>query len=76
MKSVVTILGAIITIFFAVLWWCNIVSEPLYTIVSGVATLIGHLLTPECKSSKDITQTHSGVGDNVGGDKVTNNYDN
>lgn len=75
MKKAILIIEAIITLILAFLWWNNTISEPLFTIVLAVVTLITYILFPNTDSTKNITQKHSGTGDNVVGNKTTNYYD-
>jgi hypothetical protein len=73
MKNVILIIGAIITLTLAILWYMNIINEPLFAIGTAVLTLISCLVIPKLKEGSRINQRHSGIGDNVVGDKIITN---
>lgn len=73
MKKVILILGSIVTLILAVLWYYGKVNEPIVAIGTGILTVIGYVLVPDesSKSTKTvIKQKHSGSGDNVAGNKI------
>ncbi len=70
MKNAILIVGAIITLVLAILWYMDIISEPLFAIGTAVLTLITYLVIPTKRDKSNINQRHSGKGDNVGGDKI------
>lgn len=76
MKNVILIIGALTTLVLAVLWYYNVVSEPIVSIGTGILTVLGYILIPDKKKSKIVVkQQHTGYGDNVLGNKtITNNY--
>ena len=70
MKKAILIIGATVTLILAVLWYFDIVSEPLVAIGTGVLTVVGYIFAPANNAKKTtIKQKHSGEGDNVAGDK-------
>jgi hypothetical protein len=74
MKKVILIIGAIATLVLAILWYFNKVSEPLFSVGTGVLTVLGYIFVPdEKKHNTKIKQKHSGTGDNVAGNKTINN---
>lgn len=77
MKKIIGIVGSIITLILAFLWWNDIISEPFFAIGSAGVALIVLILMPNSNtdSTGDITQKHSGTGDNVAGNKTTNYCD-
>lgn len=77
MKNKVLLLGSIASIILAILWYLEKITEPTFAIFAGIITLIGFILAPEDsnKSAKTANkQNHSGSGDNVLGNKTTNNH--
>lgn len=72
MKKIILIIGTIITLILAILWYLDFISEPVVTIGSGILTLLGYFFIPEKneKVKKTINQKHSGPGDNIAGDKI------
>ena len=71
MKKAILIIGAIVTLTLAILWYFDIVSEPLVAIGTGVLTVVGYIFVPANNANKTtITQKHYGEGDNVSGDKI------
>lgn len=76
--SFILVIGSIITIFLIILWYYNLIGEPIAALGGAVLTLIGFLLSNDSKSSlelkdkksNNIVQSHYGKGDNVGGDKI------
>ncbi len=75
MKKIILIIGSIFTLLLTVLWYFNIVSEPLVAIGTAILTAIGYILIPDEKQGDKTTinQKHTGQGDNVVGKKVVNN---
>lgn len=75
MKNIILIIGALSTLVLAVLWYLKIVSEPIVSISSGILTLIGYILIPNDKQNikPEIKQELVGKGDNIAGNKATNN---
>jgi len=75
MKNYVLVIGGLITVALTILWYCNIITEPVTAIASALLTTLAYLFTANndsAKKNKKIIQTHSGIGDNVGGDKIVN----
>jgi hypothetical protein len=73
MKKIILIVGSVITLILAILWYKNIISEPLVAVGSGILTLLTLIFVPDNddKSIKTkITQKHYGKGDNVAGNKI------
>lgn len=74
MKKIVLMIGSIITLSLAVLWYIGKISEPLVTVGTGVVTLISYVILPSENNNKPekkiIKQKHYGKGDNVGGNKI------
>ena len=74
MKNSILIIGALSTLVLAILWYFQVVSEPLVSIGTGILTVISYMLIPEEKKNKTvIKQQHTGQGDNVLGNKTINN---
>lgn len=75
MKNIILIIGSLSTLILAILWYLQIVSEPIVSVGTGVLTFIGYLLIPSEKENNKsvIKQEHKGKGDNIIGDKTTNN---
>lgn len=76
MKKIILIIGSLITIILAILWYIQIISEPIVSIGTGILTLIGYIIIPnqEQKSEPAIKQEHKGQGDNVVDNKTTNYF--
>jgi hypothetical protein len=77
MKNKVLVLGSIATIILALLWYLEKITEPSFALGAGIITLIGYILAPEDsnKNAKTVNkQNHSGLGDNVLGNKTINNH--
>lgn len=73
MKKNILIFGSLVTIGLTVLWYLNIITEPVAAIGAAVLTFLGYLFAGnDNDKTKKIKQTHSGSGDNVGGDKIIN----
>lgn len=71
MKKSILIIGSILTLGLAILWYFNIISEPLVAIGSGILTLATYIFATDDKQfTKKINQKHSGKGDNVAGNKI------
>jgi hypothetical protein len=73
MKKIILILGGLITLTLAVLWYTDIISEPLFAVGTGIITLLSLIFIPENENKTGktkITQNHSGKGDNVAGNKI------
>jgi hypothetical protein len=64
MKTIVLITSGLTAIIFAILWYFDIVSEPVYTIVSAIVAFVT-LLFPSEKQKKETK-----VNEFVGRDKV------
>lgn len=75
MKNTILVIGALSTLVLAILWYFQVVSEPLVSIGTGILTVIGYMLIPneEKKNNTVIMQQHTGQGDNVLGNKTINN---
>jgi len=77
----ILIIGSIITIILILLWYFEVIGEPIAALGGAAVTLIGYIISTKKsaqsnskkKISAKINQTHSGKGDNVGGDKIINN---
>ena len=74
----VLIVGGIITVILVILWYFEVISEPMAALGSAVLTLIGFMMSNNSdngnkgnKTKINVTQKHSGTGDNVGRDKIT-----
>lgn len=75
MKKIILIVGSILTLVLAILWYKNIISEPIVAIGTGILTLLTLIFFPDNddKSNKTkIKQKHYGKGDNVAGNKIIN----
>lgn len=73
MKNYILIIGGILTISLAFLWYINIITEPIFTIGTATFTLVGYIFfnkNNDKKNDKNIKQIHKGKGDNVAGDKI------
>lgn len=72
MKRIILIIGGLITLILAILWYKDIISEPLVAVGTGVITLLCLIFVPDNDSSNNtnIVQNHSGKGDNVAGNKI------
>lgn len=73
MKNTILIIGGLITISLTILWYFEIITEPVAAIGSAILTFLGYLFTDKekpVKNEKNITQIHKGKGDNVAGDKI------
>ena len=76
MKNIILIIGGLITVILTVLWYFEVITEPVTAIGSAILTFLGYFFVGSDKSDKKvkkIKQVHHGNGDNVGGDKITNN---
>lgn len=76
MKNIILIIGALITVMLIGLWYFEIITEPLAALGSAIFTLLSYLFLGNDKTGKKvkkIKQVHNGIGDNVVGDKITNN---
>jgi hypothetical protein len=76
MKNIILIIGGLITVVLTVLWYFEIITEPVAAIGSAILTFLSYLFVGNDKSVKKvkkIKQIHYGDGDNVGGNKTTNN---
>ena len=76
----ILIFGSVITIILILLWQFEIIGEPIAALGGGVLTFVGYLLSNKSSKSNEeenksvkIKQKHSGIGDNIGGDKIINN---
>mgnify|MGYP000630278752 CR=1 FL=1 len=75
----VLIIGSIITIILILLWYFEVIGEPIAALGGAGLTLAGYIYSNKAstKNKREITskinQTHSGSGDNIGGDKTVNN---
>lgn len=79
----ILIIGSVITIILIILWYLEIIGEPIAALGGAILTLIGYILSNKesaktkkynvGKKSTKVTQIHSGTGDNIGGDKIINN---
>jgi len=77
MKKTILIVGSLITLILAILWYKNIITEPLVAVGTGIITLISLIFIPDNKNNgnkKKVRQKHSGEGDNIGGDKIINTH--
>lgn len=70
MKKGILIIGSILTLLLAILWYFKIVSEPLVAVGTGALTLVSYIFVPENSDKTIINQKHSGNGDNVAGNKI------
>lgn len=75
----VLIAGGIITVILVILWYFDVINEPMAALGSAVLTLIGFLISNNSdngnngnKTKINVTQKHSGTGDNVARDKISN----
>lgn len=74
MKNIILIIGSLSTLILAILWYFNIVSEPIVSIGTGILTFISYILIPgeKEKNKVSIRQKHIGQGDNIAGNKTIN----
>lgn len=73
MAYLILIVGIIVTAIFTLLWCFDVVQEPIIPICTSFLTFLGYFIANRKDSNKTtIKQKHSGTGDNVAGDKVTN----
>ena len=73
MKKFILIVGSIITLILAILWYGDIISEPFVAVGTGILTLLTLIFVPDndVKPYKNKnTQKHYGKGDNVAGNKI------
>jgi len=73
MKRVILITGGLITLLLAILWYYDVITEPLVAVGTAIITLVSLIFVPENKNNSSqtkITQNHSGKGDNVAGNKI------
>lgn len=72
----VLIAGGIITVILVILWYFDVISEPMAALGGAVLTLIGYLISNNSNNGKkakiNVSQKHSGAGDNVARDKISN----
>ncbi len=72
---------SIIVLVLSILWWYEIVNEPIVGIGTAILTVVGYLFLNVSKekaheggklkkSNRYITQNHKGKGDNIAGDKI------
>jgi hypothetical protein len=76
MKYFFSILAAVITLIFTILWYCDVVSEPFVAVISAIITLVSFAFAKKEKlpvETRKTEQNHYGSGDNIGGDKIINN---
>lgn len=72
-ENLILIVGIIVTAIFTLLWYFDIVQEPIIPICTSFLTFLGYFVAKRKDSNKTtIKQKHSGTGDNVAGNKVTN----
>lgn len=76
---------SIITIILTLLWYFEVIGEPIAALGGAVLTFMSYILSYKMntdtkeeehstgKKPTIINQTHSGTGDNIGGDKIVNN---
>ncbi len=73
----ILITGSIITIGLIILWQFKIIGEPIAALGGAILTLIGFIVSKSKEEKKmkstNISQTHTGMGDNIGRDKITKN---
>lgn len=75
MKNIILIIGGLVTVILTVLWYFEVITEPVAAIGAAVLTFLGYLFTgtgETPKKVKKIKQKHFGSGDNVAGDKIIN----
>lgn len=79
--NLILIVGSIITIVLTLLWYFEVIGEPMVALGGAVLTFVGYIVSGKTntrnnnikKVSSTLNQTHSGSGDNVGGDKIVKN---
>lgn len=78
--NIILIIGSIITIGLTILWYFEVIGEPIVALGGAVLTFVGYIVSGKTnvqsnniKKSSTLNQTHSGSGDNFGGDKIVNN---
>ena len=73
MKKIILIIGGILTLVLSILWYKNIINEPLSAVGTGIVTLLCLVFIPDNNDNPNktkIIQKHSGKGDNIAGNKI------
>lgn len=75
MKKMILIVGGLLILILAILWYNDVITEPLVAVGTGIITLLSLIFIPENESKPSktqIKQNHSGSGDNIAGNKIIN----
>ena len=76
MKKIILIIGGIITLVLSILWYKDVITEPLFAVGTGIITILSLIFIPDKDNNTNktkINQKHSGIGDNVAGNKTIKN---